>query len=222
MVGPFCVLLALPSSESSNLDGLAQAIAHTLPASISPASPNSPPCLSLSATSVPPALTSPLPHIFPSSRDSTATCPRSSAHSTLVTKLHPWASILGQGLFGILFVFLAQPGTSVNGAYNVLVAIAVVISMVPFMFLFASLIRLQREPVAPDVLRVPGGRPVAILLGSIGFLTCAFATVLSLLPAPEEPHKLLYLLKIFGSTGALIALGVLVFYLGSRRAHPST
>src|SRR6266849_3540669 len=103
MVGPFCVSLALPSSESSNLDGLAQAIAHTLPASISPASPNSPPCLSLSATSVPPALASPLPHIFPSSRDSTATCPRSSAHSTLVTKLHPWASILGQGLFGILF-----------------------------------------------------------------------------------------------------------------------
>ena len=78
------------------------------------------------------------------------------------------------------FVFLAQPGTSVNGAYNVLVAIAVVISMVPFMFLFASLIRLQREPVAPDVLRIPGGRPVAILLGSVGFLTCAFATVLSL------------------------------------------
>ncbi len=92
--------------------------------------------------------------------------------------------------------------------------------MVPFMFLFASLIRLQREPVAPDVLRIPGGRPVAILLGSVGFLTCAFATVLSLLPAPEEPHKLLYLIKIFGSTGALIALGILVFYLGDRRSHP--
>jgi hypothetical protein len=55
------------------------------------------------------------------------------------------------------------------------------------------------------------------LLGLIGFSTAAFATLLSLIPPAEEPHKLLYLLKLLGSTAALIALGLLIFHLGRRR-----
>src|SRR5262249_15078451 len=95
-------------------------------------------------------------------------------------KLHPryrtpWVSVLGQGLFGILFVFLGQAWASVGGAYNILVAVAVVITMIPFLFLFASMIRLHREPRPCDEIAttastsfsnigIPGGRRVAILL----------------------------------------------------------
>ena len=34
------------------------------------------------------------------------------------------------------------------------------------MFMFAAMIRLQREPAGPDVIRVPGGTPVAIALAA--------------------------------------------------------
>ena len=32
---------------------------------------------------------------------------------------------------------------------------------IPYLFMFASMIKLQSEPAGPDVMRVPGGRPVA-------------------------------------------------------------
>jgi hypothetical protein len=58
------------------------------------------------------------------------------------------------------------------------------------------------------------------ILGLIGFLTAAFATFLSLIPPTEEPHKLIYLAKLLGSSAALIALGLLLFHLGRRRNVP--
>lgn len=217
MLGTFCVLLALPSSESSNLDGLTQAIAHTAArlhifgitafAGLVIALSN------IGAAGAYLAAAARLP--FVAGLDGYLSPAFGKLHPRWKT---PWVSVLGQGIFGILFVFLGQAGTSVKGAYEVMVQIAVVITMVPFMLLFASMIRLQREPAAAGVMRVPGGRPVAIVLGIMGLLSTGFATVISLLPPPEEPHKILFLLKIFGSTAAVLGLGMLVFYFGRHRA----
>lgn len=220
MLGTFCVLLALPSSESSNLDGLAQAIAHTSSR------------LNLSGITGVAALLIAFSNIGAAGAylAAAARLPFVAGIDGYLPqafgRLHPrwktpWVSVLGQGLFGILFVFLGQLGTSVGGAYDILAAIAVVVTMVPFILLFASMIRLQRESAGPDVIRVPGGRPVAVLLASIGLATSAFATFLSLIPPLEEPHKILYLAKVLGSTAILILLGMLLFALG-RRAHTSS
>jgi len=117
----------------------------------------------------------------------------------------------------------------VIGIVAVTAAIAVVITMVPFMFLFASMIRLQNRSRFPSESESESesftSSPSWIsltsfpskILGLIGFLSSAFATFLSLIPPPEEPHKLLYLLKILGSAAALIALGFLIFHLGQHR-----
>jgi formate-dependent nitrite reductase membrane component NrfD len=96
------------------------------------------------------------------------------------------------------------------------------------MFLFASMIRLQnrhRFPDQPATNSTPESLTsftsfnsfTARTLGLIGFTASAFATLLSLIPPPEEPHKLLYLLKLLGSTAVLIALGLFIFHLGRRR-----
>ncbi|HTA57542.1 MAG TPA: APC family permease [Candidatus Baltobacteraceae bacterium] len=244
MLGTFCVLLAIPSSESSNLDGLAQAVAHSAAR------------LQLSGVTAFAAF-----FIVISNIGAAGAYLAAAARLPFVAgldgylpaafgKLHPryktpWISVLAQGLFGILFVFLGQAGSSVAGAYNILVAIAVVITMVPFMFLFASMIRLQNRRLFPDQLpthsAIPTNTPsnpaldsasesftsstsftsfTSRILGLIGFLSAAFATLLSLIPPTEEPHKLLYLAKLLGSTAALIALGLLLFHLGQRRNRP--
>jgi glutamate:GABA antiporter len=216
MVGTFCVLLALPSSESSNLDGLAQAIDHTATrlhiAGITGFAGLVIALSNIGAAGAYLAAAARLP--FVAGLDGYLPAAFGKLHPRWKT---PWVSILGQGIFGIVFVFLGQAGTSVKGAYEIMVQIAVVITMVPFMMLFASMIRLQREPAAEGVIRVPGGRPVATVLGIVGLLSSGFATVISLLPPSEEPNKLLFMVKILGSTGAVVGLGMLVFYLGRRR-----
>ena len=39
----------------------------------------------------------------------------------------------------------------------------VIIYFIPYLYVFAAMIKLQREPAGPEVIRVPGGRPVAVL-----------------------------------------------------------
>jgi energy-converting hydrogenase Eha subunit E len=68
------------------------------------------------------------------------------------------------------------------------------------------------------VLRVPGGRPVAILFGAVGFLTTAIAIVLATVPAANEPDKTLAVVKIVGLSVALIGIGAVVYAVGRRRA----
>ena len=90
---------------------------------------------------------------------------------------------------------------------------------IPFLFLFAALIRLQREPAGPDVIRVPGGPRVATTLAVIGFATTAISIVLACIPGADEPHKALAVAKIVGSSLLLVAIGVLVYVNGRSRAR---
>lgn len=127
----------------------------------------------------------------------------------------PWIAIGVYGLAGMVVALLGQAGTTVRGAYNVLVSMAVISEFLPFLFVFGAMIRLQNRPVGPEVRRVPGGRPVAIVLASIGLLSCAVTIMLSVIPGAEEINKPLAVAKVVGGTLLLVGAGVVVF-LGSR------
>jgi amino acid transporter len=114
-------------------------------------------------------------------------------------------------------VLLGQAGMSVRGAYGVLISMTVITYMIPYLFLFAALIRIQREPAGPRTIRVPGGRPGALILGSLGFLTTSVAIVLSVFPGPDEPHKALAVAKVLGLTLLNVGSGVLLYAMGRRR-----
>jgi amino acid transporter len=98
-------------------------------------------------------------------------------------------ALLTEAIIAVVCVLLGQAGTSVRGAYNILVSMTVITFLIPFLFLFAAMFRLQREPAGPDVRRVPGGRPVAYLLSSVGFVTTSVAIVLSFVPTADEPAQ---------------------------------
>jgi glutamate:GABA antiporter len=137
-------------------------------------------------------------------------------------KIHPkWGSpyvaLLVQALIAAILIFAGQAGTSVAGAYNVLVSMSVIAYFIPYMFMFAAMIRLQREPAGPEVIRVPGGTPVAIALAAIGFTTTTISVGLAMLPADDEPNKPLAVAKIGGLTIAMIAIGVGLYVIGRRK-----
>ena len=213
LLGTFCVLLALPSSETSNLDGLVQALAKTAGrlglAGITPIAAALIAISNIGAAAAFLAAAARLP--FVAGID--GFLPRAFG------KLHPkwgtpYVSVLLQGLVGIAFVFLGQAGTSVRGAYDVLVSIGVITYMVPYLFLFASLIRLQRDPATADVIRVPGGRRMAYAVACVGFTTTSVAIVLSLIPPPEETRKFLAASKVIGSAVLLVGVGLAVYWAG--------
>jgi amino acid transporter len=129
----------------------------------------------------------------------------------------PWVGLLTQFLFGVLFIFLGQAGTSVKGAYDVLVSMGVITYFIPYLYLYAAMFKLQQEPAGPGIIRVPGGKPVARLVASVGFLTTTVTIAISLLPPPDEPNKPLAVLKIVGLSGILVLIGVGIFYAPRMR-----
>jgi len=217
ILGTVCVLLALPSHEVNSLQGLVQAISKTVSRVGFPALlPIAALLISFSnigAAGAYLAAVARLPFVAGIDRF----LPRAfgALHPRWKT---PWVALLTQFVLGILFIFLGQAGTSVKGAYDVLVSMGVITYFIPYLYLFAAMIKLQREPAGPDVIRVPGGRLMATVVATVGFLTTALTIALSLIPPPDEPNKPLAILKVVGGCGALVLIGVWIYIAGKCRA----
>ena len=80
----------------------------------------------------------------------------------------PYVALLVQAAIAGLFVFLGQAGTSVRGAYDALVSMGIIAYFIPFLFMFAAMIKLQREPAGPERDARAGRRRVAIALAALG------------------------------------------------------
>jgi amino acid transporter len=128
----------------------------------------------------------------------------------------PYISLISYGLAGMLFGLLSQAGTSVKGAYDVLVSMTVITYFIPYLFLFAAMIRLQGRPSAPDVIRLPWGKRLAIPLACLGFFSTMAAIILALFPAEDERNPSAALFKIVAMTCVLLFAGVAVYRRGQR------
>ena len=131
----------------------------------------------------------------------------------------PYVALLVQAAIAGVFVFLGQAGTSVHGAYDALVSMGIITYFIPFLFMFAAMIALQREPAGPDVMRVPGGKPAGDRsrcdrLHRDGDLDCA--GVHSARRGAEQDAGRGESRGVVA--GVLVGVGVVVYLLGRRRA----
>src|SRR5262249_50692393 len=113
---------------------------------------------------------------------------------------------------------LGQAGTTVRGAYEALVSMGIIGQFIPYLFMFAAIIKVQNEPAGPDVMRVPGGRRVATMMGVTGLLISAAAIVLACVPADDEPNKMLAAAKVIGMSIVLLVVGMAIYAVGKRRS----
>ena len=217
ILGTVSILLALPQSEVGNLQGLMQAISRTTERigveGIIPVAALLIALSNLGAAGAFLAAVARLP--FVAGLDRLLPPIFGALHPRWRT---PWFALLVQAVFGVVFALLGQAGTTVKGAYDVLVSMSVITYFIPFLYLFASMFKLQSEPAGLGVIHVPGGKPVALLMASVGFSTTLLTIVLSLIPAADEPNKLLAVVKIVGLTGLVIVVGVLLYWFGRRNA----
>ena len=217
IVGTVGVLLALPAAEVGNLAGLMQAISSTAHKlhweEVIPFVAFLITLSNVGAAGAYLAAVARLPYVAGIDRFLPP------AFGALHTRWKtPWVGFLTQFVIGAIFIFLGQAGTSIKGAYDVLVSMGVITYFIPYLYLFAAMFKLQREPAGPDVIRVPGGKPVAKLVAVVGFITTTLTLAISVLPPPDEPNKPLAVIKIVGLSGLLVLIGVWVYWAGKRRA----
>jgi glutamate:GABA antiporter len=216
IVGTIAILLALPSSQVNSLQGLVQAVSKTASRmgfpGVLPVAAFLIALSNIGACGAYLAAVARLP--FVAGIDRFLPPAFGSLHPRWKT---PWVALLTQFVLGVVFIFLGQAGTSVKGAYDVLVSMGVIFYFIPYLYLFAAMIKLQREPAGPDVIRVPGGGGMAKLVAMLGFATTAATIALSLVPPPDDPNKPLAVLKILGGTAALVLVGACIYAVGKKK-----
>jgi amino acid transporter len=94
---------------------------------------------------------------------------------------------------------------------------SVISYFVPFLFLFASTIRLSKAPLPEGAIRIPGGRPVSVALATLGFLTTAVSLLLAFVPPGDEPNRAFAAAKIVVLTLVLVAGGTALYASTARR-----
>jgi glutamate:GABA antiporter len=215
MIGTWCLLLALPKQQISGLEGMLQAVqAMATKSGLAWIVPVAAATITLNALGGVGgwfAATARLPFVAGIDR----------FLPPVFGRLHPrwntpYVALLVQAAIALVFIFLGQAGTSVRGAYDALVSMGIISYFIPFLFMFASIVKLQGEPAGRDTLRVPGGAPVAKLFGVMGFLVSVAAIVLACVPAEDDPNKTLAVVKIVGGSAVLLVVGVIIYFMGKR------
>jgi glutamate:GABA antiporter len=217
LAGTAAILVAIPAREASGLDGITKAVgAASARAGLPPLGGAVALLVTLSGVGVTGAwlaATARLPFVGGLDRFLPPAFGR--VHPRWGT---PAVAILVQAVLSLAFVLLSQAGTGVKGAYDALVAMSVVAYFIPFLFLFAAAIRLGREAPPPGAFRIPGGRPVSVLLSCVGFLTTALSLGLAFVPPESASDRSLAALKLAGLTALLFA-GAGALWIAARRRH---
>jgi amino acid transporter len=214
VAGTVSVLVALPASQLSNLQGIMQAIGQ---AGRRIGAPGIAPLAAILITttalgSVGAWLASVARIPFVAGIDRYLPAPFGRVHPRWGT---PWVALLSQSLITGIFVFLGQAGTSVRGAYDALVSMTIIWYFIPYLFLFAAAIRLRSDGAGTGF-RIPGGPGAVAVCGWVGIATTAGSIVLSLLPSENETRPVLAAIKVVGATFVMLAVGVVVFLRGRR------
>ena len=126
-----------------------------------------------------------------------------------------------QGAISILFLATSFIGAQVREAFETLLKLAVVLQLVPFLYMFAALVRLA----ARDAQRGYYSKAALKLAGYCGFMVTTVGMVLAFYPSPDIAAKGTFEIKMWTGTILLIGLAAFFFFVyggRQRKAAPQT
>jgi amino acid transporter len=130
----------------------------------------------------------------------------------------PWFAMLFQAVFSAVFIVASQWGGTVKDAYLKLVNATLIVYFMPYLYMFASAIRLRAEiRRQPGAIPVPGGDAGSVFWNGLGFLTTAVAIVLALIPPEDTANKTSFFVQVFIGSFGFLAAGLVLYAMAERR-----
>jgi amino acid transporter len=131
----------------------------------------------------------------------------------------PWVSILVQAVISGAILLLIQVNETANSAYQILVDAGTILYFIPFLYMYAAVIKLAYRPdrrASESAVLIPGGKFGVWLAGSLGFVVVLGGIALSLIPPGESSNKWLFEAKLIGGTLGAVMIGLVLFLRGVR------
>jgi amino acid transporter len=131
----------------------------------------------------------------------------------------PWVSILVQAVVSGAILLVSQVNDTTRGAYQFLIDAAIILYFIPFLYMFAAVIKLAGRKDRKEnthAILVPGGKAGVWISGVLGFAVVLVGIFVSVVPPGDSSNKLGFELKLVGGTLASILLGLALYWRGAR------
>ena len=154
-----------------------------------------------------------------------------SAMPAAFARLHPTyrtphVALVVQGIAtSVLFlasVFISVGGgeTTIQEAYDIMVNLTILVYFLPYLYLFASFLRLRTldadMPVDENTVRIPGGALGAWLVAGCGMMATLIAMGLLFIPPTGTENVLNYEVNLIGQALLLIGIGMFFYWSAAR------
>ena len=131
----------------------------------------------------------------------------------------PYISILVQAGVSGAILLASQINETTRGAYQFLIDAAIILYFIPFLYMFAAVIKLRRRKDRKEnthAVLVPGGVAGIWISGILGILVVLVGIVVSLVPPGDSADKIGFEVKLVLGTLASILLGLVLYWRGVR------
>src|SRR5664279_557252 len=126
----------------------------------------------------------------------------------------PYVSILVQAIISGFILMVSQINETTRGAYQLLIDAAIILYFIPFLYMFAAVIKLARRKDRlgnEHAVLVPGGTLGVWVAGSLGFIVVLIGIIVSLVPPGDSSDKLGFELKLVAGTAVSLLIGLFLY-----------
>jgi amino acid transporter len=129
----------------------------------------------------------------------------------------PYISIIVQAVLSAAVLLLSQINETTRGAYQVVVDITIILYFIPFLYMFAAAIKLAGRAdrdTNPHAVLVPGGKTGVWIACGLATSVTLLSIIVSVFPPGDSSNRILFVIKVVGTTVAAIAIGLILYFRG--------
>ena len=126
----------------------------------------------------------------------------------------PYAALIVHALVSMILVVVNFIASNVQETFQKLLSLAVVLQLVPFLYIFAALLKISADPAFT---KVRYSRATLVFAGASGLITTSMAIAVAFFPAVQITSLFLYEVWMFGGTLLFVGLAAFFFFVYGRR-----
>ncbi len=131
----------------------------------------------------------------------------------------PHVSVITLGIATAVLIVLGTMGGTAQQIYRIFISLEIVTYFIPYLYMFAALLVMQRHPAPEGVQRAPFAPYGAYFAGGTGFVVTAASLVFALIPSESVADPTFFYITVFGMLALLIIVGVGLYANGKLRRN---
>jgi amino acid transporter len=126
----------------------------------------------------------------------------------------PYAALIVHAIVSMILIVVNFTAAGVQETFQKLLSLAVVLQLVPFLYMFAALLKIAAQP---SFTKVQYSKPTLLLAGASGLVTTTIGIALAFFPAAQISSIFFYEVWMFGGTLSFVGLAAFFFFVYGRR-----